>query len=245
MDTSETWLWFFLFGPKSDHTTSIGYGHSTEEDFVVEWKRLVEHYSGRELSNPEEKLLALSAVARKISNESGNEYVAGIWKHAIPRFLMWRPIGTCKRHRRYIAPSWSWASLKGQLQYLYFSGNVDRAKVVEVSLESLDGDMFTSIPSGYLRIRGPARRVLILPRHRKKYENRERLDLFDNRVESEVVAFGYADVITTNLFQNVHRLHALLLLIERDQGLILEEIEADTFRRLGSLSSVLDSKLAG
>jgi hypothetical protein len=164
--------------------------------------------------------------------------VTGIWKHAIPPLLLWRPIETVKRQRRYIAPSWSWASLEGRIEYRRFRDSGVRAKVMGVSLKTSDGDMFTSIESGYLRICGLDQRVSVLPQGRKPHENRECLSIRDNNVGSEVLVSGYADLSMSYLFQN-----ALLLLIEHDEGLILEELGRDTFRRLGSFSSIDASQL--
>lgn len=46
--------------------------------FITKWRYLVEDYSRRVLTNPEDKLLAISAIVKKLHQLSGNEYVAGL-----------------------------------------------------------------------------------------------------------------------------------------------------------------------
>jgi hypothetical protein len=60
------------------------------------------------------------------------EYVCGMWKEKLSGFLMWQPdydyvrrnslSGIPKRHEGYYAPSWSWASVIGPVQYKELCG---------------------------------------------------------------------------------------------------------------------------
>lgn len=91
-----------------------------------QWFALRENYSRRLLSNGNDKLLALSALARQMSTHIEGRYLAGLWEHDLLANLGWyvylgpsadreprarvypRPSG-------YRAPSWSWASVDGRI----------------------------------------------------------------------------------------------------------------------------------
>jgi hypothetical protein len=87
------------------------------------WMRLVDVYSKRSSSLSRDKLNAISAVARGFSPLLGPEYFAGLWQFSILWQLTWVPsyswdseaINT--RPEVYRAPSWSWASVDGPLDY--------------------------------------------------------------------------------------------------------------------------------
>lgn len=87
----------------------------------LRWSTIVANYSERQLNFPGDKLPAISALAQffyqhNINDGSGeSEYLAGIWKKALPKALMWRTRSSDRNTRPavYRAPSWSWASVDG------------------------------------------------------------------------------------------------------------------------------------
>jgi hypothetical protein len=86
-------------------------------------------YSKLQLSNPHDKLLALSAAAEAYdsgiqdTHDIGNQYMAGLWHQQLPYNLHWKRSGSCIHPRpSYRAPSWSWASIKGEVYYPYLTG---------------------------------------------------------------------------------------------------------------------------
>ncbi|OJD33799.1 heterokaryon incompatibility protein [Diplodia corticola] len=83
------------------------------------WNKIVASYTGSKLTNASDKLVAIAALARKVSEAYGDtagRYCAGFWKDIIIRHLCWSPASgstvraTGEDHR---APSWSWASVDG------------------------------------------------------------------------------------------------------------------------------------
>ncbi|KAF2676490.1 HET-domain-containing protein [Lentithecium fluviatile CBS 122367] len=98
------------------------------------WNGLVEDYSSRHLTNETDKLPALAGLASKFSEEQklGN-YLAGIWSNHLPSALLWKTVPLYSRYRDqptnpldaflprrpqvYRAPSWSWASIDGEISY--------------------------------------------------------------------------------------------------------------------------------
>jgi hypothetical protein len=83
------------------------------------WYKLIEDYTSRQLSFYTDKLPALSGLAKANQTHFPNaEYIAGLWTSHLPASLLWQAAtGAAKRHKTYIAPSWSWASLQGSITY--------------------------------------------------------------------------------------------------------------------------------
>jgi hypothetical protein len=82
------------------------------------WLNIVEAYCKRQMSNPGDKLLAISAIAQDYHQQftginKATEYLAGTWKHQLPLALMWLSSSKSLPPRPliYRAPSWSWASI--------------------------------------------------------------------------------------------------------------------------------------
>ncbi|KAL2070594.1 hypothetical protein VTL71DRAFT_13620 [Oculimacula yallundae] len=84
------------------------------------WRRLVEKYSKTEATYEEDKLPALSGLAKTIHETTKDEYVAGLWKNTILDGLLWKTRKPSLVHRptEYRAPSWSWAALNGEVVWL-------------------------------------------------------------------------------------------------------------------------------
>lgn len=85
------------------------------------WKGMVALYGRRNLTFPEDKLPAISALASQVlrlSVEDGGEpgrYLAGIWENDLLAQLIWFADPGESRDVRcipYCAPSWSWASVE-------------------------------------------------------------------------------------------------------------------------------------
>ncbi|KAH9229590.1 hypothetical protein K456DRAFT_1799009, partial [Colletotrichum gloeosporioides 23] len=91
------------------------------------WYEIIWDYSNRLLSEESDKLPGLAGLAKTLANMTGDEYVAGLWKRDIVSGLLWKtrrwnmdedgPHGAIQHTRPscWRAPSWSWASLDGQV----------------------------------------------------------------------------------------------------------------------------------
>ncbi|KAG8529061.1 uncharacterized protein KY384_005696 [Bacidia gigantensis] len=88
---------------------------STSEPHKI-WHDIVAEFSSRQLTYDTDRLPALSGAARNFKPLLKSEYVAGLWEKNLIMDLCWvNPLSgpglaTCKAD--YIAPSWSWASIK-------------------------------------------------------------------------------------------------------------------------------------
>lgn len=102
---------------------------STGYERSAQFYRMVEAYTERELSNSQDRILAISGVAEVFRQALSDEYLAGIWKESLPLGLLWR-VGSewglreavvsgkpQSRPAQYQAPSWSWAAINSQVSF--------------------------------------------------------------------------------------------------------------------------------
>lgn len=137
------------------------------------WIRIIADYVKRQLTEETDKLVAISGLAKSIS-ESAAEllqseksprpeplYLAGIWREGLPDQLLWNTFDDLDdfRHTRpseYRAPTWSWASINGRVRFLYYHRleksyiTVSECQCEPASLLNPMGD----VKSGYLVVTG-------------------------------------------------------------------------------------------
>jgi hypothetical protein len=131
------------------------------------WFTIIHEYSTRKLTVATDKLVALAGMAKYMSASLSWEwYAAGLWISSqctalAARCLLWHramysPITIVPAD--YIAPSFSWASISGEVTHFLsseFSNCTYPSKIVDVDLSSQTGDMFGSVDAGFIRINGP------------------------------------------------------------------------------------------
>ncbi len=76
------------------------------------WHQILQTYFQRDLKLREDRFPAISGVVTEISKSTGFTYKAGIWLEDFHRGLTWSIDGNSEKQDSYIAPSWSWASIK-------------------------------------------------------------------------------------------------------------------------------------
>ncbi|KAL1617617.1 hypothetical protein SLS56_010882 [Neofusicoccum ribis] len=96
------------------------------------WYRLIHSYMKREITHQNDRLPAISSLARTINEALPEEdqYVAGLFSSDLPRGLLWQNKPGSKAHGfddhleqsfftrpSYVSPSWSWASSPGNAAY--------------------------------------------------------------------------------------------------------------------------------
>ncbi|KAF1959164.1 HET-domain-containing protein [Byssothecium circinans] len=116
-----------------------------KQDWMVWWLNLVQLYSTANLTCSKDKLPALSGVARRIHEEGGGEYIAGLWQEQeIKAQLCWEVEDPRRKVEAYRAPSWSWASIL--LNDIY-------ATVLDTKITLKSEDPFGEVSNGLLRVR--------------------------------------------------------------------------------------------
>ncbi|KAK4984009.1 hypothetical protein LTR50_006880 [Elasticomyces elasticus] len=142
------------------------------------WTRLVEEFSKRKLTKNFDKLPALSGLANLIAANTGDTYLAGLWKSSLMTELYWsvkafEPHHHCedpehdasmpaahksavKYPSQYRAPSWSWASIDAEIDYVgLISKGEYLASLVDASVKPLGKDPFGRLASGHITLKAP------------------------------------------------------------------------------------------
>lgn len=133
--------------PKGGHITELlpdnfipmDHSRTNLQEF---WLQKVQEYCDSELTRPaEDKLVAISAIAKIFAVAMGDIYVAGHFLDTLPYSLAWHPEGQTRLERsahrinipggnsdgdhrlRRGTPSWSWASMDGPLSTFFYSNS--------------------------------------------------------------------------------------------------------------------------
>jgi len=149
-------------------------------DWGSEWYSLLYNYRRRSLSKQTDTLPALGASLVS-SRAHRREYFAGIWPAHGVHGLLWHAtyvwsldnfdvtyfseMKDCRKGD-YVAPSWSWASIKGQIQYVYGfnqkqTANHDQdttATILDIKTTLRGADPFGATVAGSIRIRGKVKK---------------------------------------------------------------------------------------
>lgn len=94
-------------------------------DLPNTWQKLVATYKTQQLTKRSDTFPALSGLAKAISDRAGaslGPYCAGLWGNYLHDGLCWSVAGEAEideedTDEKYIAPSWSWASICGRVTW--------------------------------------------------------------------------------------------------------------------------------
>jgi len=75
------------------------------------WKLVAKDYLSRRLTNPMDKLFALSGIVSYFRDAMQGSYPAGLWKKQLLHELSWMTPETASRPDVWRSPSWSWVCL--------------------------------------------------------------------------------------------------------------------------------------
>lgn len=93
------------------------------------WLSVVFEYTTRDITVPGDKLVALAGIVEELHRVYKTEYIAGLWRETLLLDLLWTrstAYAIKPRPTKYRAPSWSWASIDGLVEYRYL--NEEKAK---------------------------------------------------------------------------------------------------------------------
>lgn len=110
------------------HTRPFGHWSG---DAVADWKKTVSEYQGLQLTYESDRLPAIAALADRMLQQRDRKdiYIAGMWKNTILQDLCWYHFGQLYPRPESNIPSWSWASIKGNVMW----ADTTPLSIVEVS----------------------------------------------------------------------------------------------------------------
>jgi hypothetical protein len=98
------------------------------------WYFLVRGYTHRNLTEPTDRILAISRMAQIYSKAFGDEYCTGFWKSTLPSSSLWQTEGQLIKPcpKKFQGPSWSWTAINSPVEF------PSTFKPEEISLKVLD-----------------------------------------------------------------------------------------------------------
>ncbi|ERF74253.1 hypothetical protein EPUS_08474 [Endocarpon pusillum Z07020] len=157
------------------------------QEIHYSWRAIIDFYSGCDMTDPADKLVAIGAVADHYFELYGTQlgtYCAGLWFNFLVRDLDWylHPDSLSARPRIYRAPTWSWAAVDGQLVDFYGIRPVEDkcpAKIISCeTILSCAQAPFGSVSGGCLRLEGALKKFTWS-------DNSGSMSLFDDQSQME------------------------------------------------------------
>ncbi|KAI0846301.1 heterokaryon incompatibility protein-domain-containing protein [Daldinia vernicosa] len=136
------------------------------DEFRSAWEGLVLSYSGCNLTQQSDRLIAIAGLAGEMRNIVQDEYLAGMWKTDLISQLGWHShVGLKGKPNRfrtttYVAPTWSWANIYAQIStdpsYTSKSPLTQLAEIIGINVVSDDPMKLHSFTSSELILKGIA-----------------------------------------------------------------------------------------
>lgn len=138
------------------------------------WKEVVEQYTRRRFTFPSDRLVALAGIASRAHTAVPDvHYYAGLWSDTLPSTLLW----TVERRVEYgrfwdfeshrieprIAPTWSWASVTGCTNFLFWMPAFGRGKwadslpdlsILDIHCQPVGHNRYGSVNDARLTVEG-------------------------------------------------------------------------------------------
>ncbi|KAG4438259.1 hypothetical protein IFR05_006241 [Cadophora sp. M221] len=140
---------------------------------IISWYDILYDYTRRDLTFSNDKLVAISGIASVVGTCIQEDYYAGLWKHDMPRALLWSPfeeetLPNATHESRlpsiYRAPSWSWVSVDSPISCFLCREKLPNppiATILEVNTTLVGPDIYGQVSAGYLKIRAPLKHAVV------------------------------------------------------------------------------------
>lgn len=141
--------------------------------YAKAWSRIVEPYSGRDLTFPGDRLPALSGLAKKFQEVTSFTYIAGLWKETIWYDLMWQcdivtpdtPMAeslakSVSLTASYMGPTFSWVSVPVAVNYKlarhsYPGARIRHMNVISCKYSTVGRNVLGKAMDSFINMHGP------------------------------------------------------------------------------------------
>ncbi|KAK4493612.1 hypothetical protein PRZ48_015279 [Zasmidium cellare] len=151
-------------------------GFDSNEDVYNDWRlRVINTFTGMQLTRPTDRLPALSGFASLVGGRLATRYLAGLWLDDLPLGLLWYV------HRndrilslpdpapdKYYGPSFSWVSVDGPAKYSYLGRTIDGKSRFKSMIRVHDAkchvpgqNSYGEVTAGEIRLTGPLRSAIL------------------------------------------------------------------------------------
>lgn len=148
---------FFPSGPEPGVGIDISDEYVLSREQLDLWYSLLipRHYSTRQLTYDSDKLIAISGLAKQVwRRRRSMAYIAGLWSVNLLDGLSWTARGSGHRIAQYVAPSWSWASRSGEIEYgpMGTANASFECEVIKWEVTTSNGDQFGPVVGATLEL---------------------------------------------------------------------------------------------
>ncbi|KAH7237062.1 uncharacterized protein BKA55DRAFT_597548 [Fusarium redolens] len=126
-------------------------------DVYQQWINLAKTYSKCSLTCPDDRLMAMAGIAEMFKKNSGDEYLAGLWRSRIVEGLNWVVIDpTSRPHNPSRVPSWSWAAVDSSVlpQRTNLPRDEDLVEVIDAGTHFSQTSSRSQQVKGSIQLRG-------------------------------------------------------------------------------------------
>ncbi|KAI1181095.1 HET-domain-containing protein [Nemania sp. FL0916] len=145
------------------HGESIEHPDDSSSAYAI-WKRIARSYSRAAITFPDDKLVALSGVAKVMREMLDDVYIVGMWKRYLASHLLWYVDKTLQgngspstRAFPYRAPTWSWLSVDGKIDFPTARASGLWITVLDIDVRFSTADTTGPVSSGTLTLCGRLR----------------------------------------------------------------------------------------
>ena len=196
------------------------------------WAKLIDEYSARDLTKFEDRLPAISGIAKELASLWNEEYVVGFWRGFLVNQLGWykatigslyspfEPFQHIQAQKRIGSPSWSWKTAPFPVHITEVDVPAIEVINCQVTLAFLEAP-FGEVTEGLLTMRA---KIMVFTEHQPTWEvNQINLDYSATTLDSSVYLLllgkGYRDV--NNRVPDI--------------ALVVHEMDDGTFERIGTV----------
>ncbi len=133
----------------------------SEKEFIFRllWEEVLKESSKRTLTVPGDKLNALEGIVQELRLQTGDEYLAGIWRKRLVSDLSWyqydprKASHALKCNTERTCPSWSWIKTDGRILFSHAENSNVEVQYARVLRQEIVRRRL--IVEGYIRLRAP------------------------------------------------------------------------------------------
>jgi hypothetical protein len=152
---------------KGSHARNLA-AATDEADVQPDWRSTVENYTRTILTFDKDVFPAISGVVKNMQRYRTDRYLAGVWEASVLDDLAWQAMNSLvPRPKTWLAPTWSWASVKSPVSYLNYrtmlsdeyiqkvEPQTQRTVLLEASITPAGNDPTAEVCRGELVLFGP------------------------------------------------------------------------------------------
>ncbi|KAK5195247.1 hypothetical protein LTR99_002513 [Exophiala xenobiotica] len=230
-------------GPPSSQESVEFFAKRAHHQRHGNWHQLVKMYSPKRLTYSSDKLPAMSGLAKQYMSRNRlreEDYLAGLWKSHLPHGLLWR-VEQGKRPPKYRAPTWTWASIDGDVKYPEPAQNARETCVEVLDLDMrYKADNFGIVEAGKMKVRGFMARGLLS--RTQDYWGQTPCVIQCTKAQVELVSASFDDRLpklseASGMLTEMLEVYLLPIIdvIDRVEGLLLcATMKRGEFRRIGA-----------